>query len=146
MDATLRIIARKSARDVRTTSSIPRPLTVFAGIWTPWTSVRKVGEGETPNDLLRFLTTEPNAEVGAPDPKAKPVIMQMPEEIKIWMTAPASEALTLQKPLPDRSLTIVARGKEEDRSASSRDTQASATRASPTAHDVESPPQRCGLW
>ena len=37
-----------------------RPLAVFAGIWTNWTSVRKVKEGETTNDLFGFLTTEPN--------------------------------------------------------------------------------------
>jgi len=42
-----------------------RPLACFAGIWTNWTSVRKVKEGETVNDLYAFLTTEPNAEVGA---------------------------------------------------------------------------------
>jgi putative SOS response-associated peptidase YedK len=40
-----------------------RPLAFFAGIWTRWTSVRKVKEGETTNDLFAFLTTEPNAVV-----------------------------------------------------------------------------------
>ena len=50
-----------------------RPLACFAGIWTNWTSVRKVKEGETTNDLYAFLTTEPNAEVGAIHPKAMPV-------------------------------------------------------------------------
>jgi putative SOS response-associated peptidase YedK len=35
-----------------------RPLACFAGIWTNWTSVRKVKEGETTNDLYAFLTTE----------------------------------------------------------------------------------------
>lgn len=44
-----------------------RPLAFFAGIWCNWTSVRKVKEGETTNDLYGFLTTEPNAEV-APRP------------------------------------------------------------------------------
>ena len=34
-----------------------RPLVCFAGIWTNWTSVRKVKEGETTNDLYAFLTT-----------------------------------------------------------------------------------------
>ena len=29
-----------------------RPLAFFAGIWTRWTSVRKVKEGETTNDLF----------------------------------------------------------------------------------------------
>ncbi len=41
-----------------------RPLAFFAGIWTRWTSVRKVKEGETTNDIFAFLTTEPNKEVG----------------------------------------------------------------------------------
>jgi hypothetical protein len=30
----------------------------FPRIWTNWTSVRKVKEGETTNDLFGFLTTE----------------------------------------------------------------------------------------
>jgi putative SOS response-associated peptidase YedK len=55
-----------------------RPLAFFAGIWTNWTSVRKVKEGETTNDIFAFLTTEPNAEVGAIHPKAMPVILTTP--------------------------------------------------------------------
>jgi putative SOS response-associated peptidase YedK len=47
-----------------------RPLACFADIWTNWTSVRKMKEGETTNDLFAFLTTEPNAEVSAIHPKA----------------------------------------------------------------------------
>jgi putative SOS response-associated peptidase YedK len=39
-----------------------RPLAFFAGLWTNWTSVRKVKEGKTTNDLFGFLTTEPNNE------------------------------------------------------------------------------------
>ena len=42
------------------------------------------------------------------------VILRTPEEIDLWMTAPAVEVLTLQKPLPDYALKIVARGKKED--------------------------------
>jgi putative SOS response-associated peptidase YedK len=60
------------------------------------------------------LTTEPNAEVRTIHPKAKPVILRTPGEIDLSMTAPASEALTLQKPLLDYALKIVARGKKED--------------------------------
>jgi hypothetical protein len=40
-----------------------RPLAVFAGMWTTWTSVREVKEGETTNDLygLRLFTIVPYA-------------------------------------------------------------------------------------
>ena len=91
-----------------------RPLAVFAGIWTRWTSVRKLKEGETTNDLFGFLTTEANAEVGAVHPKAMPVILTTPEEIDQWLTAPAEEALTLQRPLPDGALVVVGRGQKQD--------------------------------
>jgi putative SOS response-associated peptidase YedK len=91
-----------------------RPLACFAGIWTNWTSVRKVKEGETTNDIFAFLTTEPNAEVGAIHPKAMPVILTTPTEVETWMTAAPDEALKLQRPLPDGLLRIVARGAKED--------------------------------
>jgi putative SOS response-associated peptidase YedK len=91
-----------------------RPLACFAGIWTRWSSVRKVKEGETTNDVFGFLTTEPNREVGAIHPKAMPVILRTRNEIDLWMTAPASEALQLQRPLPDDALLIVARGQKHD--------------------------------
>jgi putative SOS response-associated peptidase YedK len=91
-----------------------RPLAFFAGIWTRWTSVRKVKEGETTNDVFAFLTTEPNAIVKPIHAKAMPVILTAPGEIDLWMTAPASEALRLQRPLADDALRIVARGERRD--------------------------------
>lgn len=91
-----------------------RPLAFFAGLWTNWTSVRKVREGEVTVDLFGFLTTEPNAEVKAIHPKAMPVVLTTAEEIETWMTAPAAEALKLQRSLPDGALRIVARGQKQD--------------------------------
>ncbi len=91
-----------------------RPLAFFAGIWTRWTTVRKVKEGETTNDIFAFLTTEPNAIVKPIHAKAMPVILTTPGEIETWLTAPAPEALKLQRPLPDDALRIVARGERRD--------------------------------
>ncbi len=91
-----------------------RPLACFAGIWTRWTSIRKVREGETTNDLFAFLTTEPNALVGTYHPKAMPVILTTADEIDRWLTAPVAEALTLQRPLADDALVIVGRGGKQD--------------------------------
>jgi putative SOS response-associated peptidase YedK len=51
-------------------------------------------------DLFAFLTTEPNAEVGAVHPKAMPVILTQPEEVETWLTAPRDDALKLQRPFP----------------------------------------------
>ncbi|WP_325175502.1 hypothetical protein [Cereibacter sphaeroides] len=77
----------------------------FAGIHvTGWTSVRKLKDGATTDDLFAFLTTVPNAEVAAVHPKAMPVIVTHPSEWKIWLEAEWSEARLLQRPLPDGSL------------------------------------------
>lgn len=91
-----------------------RPLAAFAGIWTRWTSVRKAKEGEVTADVFAFLTTEPNAEVGAVHPKAMPVVLTSREEVETWLRAPATEALGLQRPLPDGALRIVSRGGKQD--------------------------------
>lgn len=90
-----------------------RPLAFFAGIWTTWTSVRKVKDGQTRNDLFGFLTTEPNAEVGAVHPKALPAILRTSDELDTWLSAPWTEAKALQRPLADGALQVVARGDRE---------------------------------
>jgi len=106
---------RDAGGDIWFALSPERPLAFFAGIWVPqWTSVRKVKEGETTNDLFAFLTSEPNAEVGAIHPKAMPVVLTEQHEIETWLTAPTDVALSLQRPLPDGALIIVARGEKRD--------------------------------
>jgi len=81
-----------------------RPLFVFAGVWTRWTGVRKLKEGEISVDLFGFLTTEPNGVVGPIHQKAMPVILTEPDEIDTWLNAPWEEASALQRPLSDERL------------------------------------------
>lgn len=91
-----------------------RPLAFFAGLHTEWTSVRKLKEGEVTAEIFGFLTCPPNAEVAPVHPKAMPVILTKPEDWRTWLTAPTEIALTLQRPLPDGRLAIVAEGVRED--------------------------------
>ena len=91
-----------------------RPLACFAGIWTGWSCVRKKSKGWENCQVFAFLTTEPNAEVGAVHPKAMPVILTTQEEQDTWLRSVWDKAKSLQRPLPDRSLVIVARGSKRD--------------------------------
>jgi putative SOS response-associated peptidase YedK len=43
-----------------------------------------------------------------------PVILTDASEIETWLTAPAEEALKLQRPLLEVAMTIVARGRRDD--------------------------------
>lgn len=79
----------------------------FAGIWTEWTSVRTLKEGETTNDLFAFLTVEPNAVVAPIHPKAMPVILRSPEAVTHWLTAETQDALKLQRPFADDGIAVI---------------------------------------
>jgi putative SOS response-associated peptidase YedK len=93
-----------------------RPLFAFAGLWTRWRGVRgpKSAPVEGEHELFGFLTTEANAVVAPIHSEAMPVILTSPAEVDRWLEAGASDALRLQRPLPDDALSIVASGEKED--------------------------------
>ena len=64
-----------------------RPLAFFAGLWTTWTSVRKVKEGGS--RLISSASSRRPQRRGRRDsPKAMPVILTEPAEWESWLTAP----------------------------------------------------------
>ena len=93
-----------------------RPLFAFPGLWTRWGGVRgaKSAPVDGEHQLFGFLTTEANAVVAPIHPKAMPAILTTPEEVDQWLEAEEIDALTLQRPLPDDALRIVAKGEKED--------------------------------
>lgn len=89
-----------------------RPLAAFAGVWRPWTGTRgtKAAPIEGDHLLFSFLTTEANAVVRPVHAKAMPVILTDPDEMDLWLTAPADDALTVQRPLADDRLVMLSAG------------------------------------
>jgi putative SOS response-associated peptidase YedK len=65
---------------------------------------------EGDHELFGFLTTEANAIVAPIHPKAMPAILTTPAEVDEWLETETSDALALQRPLPDGGLRIVAKG------------------------------------
>jgi putative SOS response-associated peptidase YedK len=89
-----------------------RPLFAFAGIWRLWTGERKGEMGE--HRLFSFLTTEANDIVRPIHAKAMPVLLTTPEEWDAWLGGSIEEATTLQRPLPNALLKIIAIGEKSD--------------------------------
>ena len=93
-----------------------RPLFAFTGIWCTWHGTR--GTQKTPEQgehlLYGFLTTAANGVIVPVHAKAMRVILRTAEECDAWLTADPTEALKMQRPLPDDTLKIVAKGEKED--------------------------------
>jgi len=64
---------------------------------------RPAAEGEITADVFRFLTCEPNSEVGRVHPMAMTVILTTAKKYDVWMRAPWDEAKALQRPALWRS-------------------------------------------
>ena len=79
----------------------------FPGLWARWTSVRKVKDGETTDELFAFLTRDPTAIVAGHPAKSLPVILTTPEEWQLWLNAPWPEALRLHAPSNDDDLVLI---------------------------------------
>lgn len=81
----------------------------FAGVWVhAWTSIRKLKDGATTDDLFAFLTCPPNAYVASIHPKAMPVMLVEPQEWSAWLSQDWAEAKILQQSLADASLELIA--------------------------------------
>lgn len=92
-----------------------RPPAFFAGVHTPWSCVRKIKSGWEDCELFGFLTTDANSEVATYHAKAMPVILTDPADQDLWLSdAPWAEVRHLQRPLPDGTLQVVARGVRKD--------------------------------
>jgi putative SOS response-associated peptidase YedK len=89
-----------------------RLIFAFAGIWRPWTGMRRKEEKE--HRLFSILTTDANDVVRPIHAKAMPVMLTEPAEFDAWLSAPVEEALQLQRPLPAERLHIVASGEKAD--------------------------------
>jgi putative SOS response-associated peptidase YedK len=93
-----------------------RPLFAFAGLWTPWRGVRgpKSAPVEGEHELYGILTTDANAVVAPIHPQAMPVILTSQAEVDLWLEAETLAAFSLQRPLPNEALAVVAKGEKED--------------------------------
>ena len=89
-----------------------RSLFAFAGIWRLWTGERKGKIGE--HQLFAFLTTTSNDVVRPIHAKAMPVLLTTEQVWNTWLEGSVEQAITLQRPLPNELLRIVATGEKSD--------------------------------
>ena len=93
----------------------PRPLFAFAGIWKPYKGpIKKNGE-TVEIDVFSFMTTTPNALVGAINHERMPVLLHSEDEFDTWMEGTTEEALALATPYGPTQMHLVQSGlKKED--------------------------------
>ena len=94
-----------------------RPLFAFAGVWTPWRGVRgpevRAVEGE--HRAVRFSDDGGQRDRRARPPKGDAGHSDNAGRGRLWLTAETrARPSTLQRPLPDDALRIVAKGERAD--------------------------------
>lgn len=86
----------------------------FAGFWRPWTGDRgtKKEPASGDHELYTFLTTFPNDLMKPIHKKAMPVILEW-EDVETWLNEPIEDAIRLQRPAEEDTLTILDTPKPE---------------------------------
>ena len=89
-----------------------RPPFAFAGLWKRFSGERRKGE-MVEVDAFAILTTEANDVVAPVHKDAMPVILD-PTSYDAWLSAPAAEAVKLQRPFPPDGMRLAFVGEPTD--------------------------------
>ncbi len=91
----------------------PRPLFAFAGLWRHHVGPIKKDGPSVELEVYSFMTTTPNALVGAINHERMPVLLSTELEFETWMRGTADEAFALIREYPPDQMRMVQSGYEK---------------------------------